>query len=358
MKKSTKTALINDYPKETGIGKYAFSLFQELKNKIDIEMIFLGNTEEKNKIKSLGTGINFPVLKKTLNSHYFYPKKIPKEYNLFHASNQFIAGITEYNSPSIVSCMDIIPSALKKDYPFAMRVFLEKSMKSMKKANQIISISDFTKQELIKKFGIKKEKIKTIYLGYDKKIFRETNKKKARQKLGLNENKIYLLNVGSEEKRKNTTELIKAVKDMNAELIRIGEQRKKTRKVIEKENIENVFYEKNVSEEKLADYYNAVNLSVFPSSYEGFGLPILEAMACGCPVLTTNHASIPEITGKMPAIIEKINENTIREKIKTVLENKSLQNSLKKKGLKQANKFSWKKTAKETLEVYENVLRK
>ncbi|MFH1456738.1 MAG: glycosyltransferase family 1 protein, partial [Patescibacteria group bacterium] len=223
-------------------------------------------------------------------------------------------------------------------------------------AEQIISISDFTKKELVEKFGIKKEKIKTVYLGYDKKMFREKNKKTAIKKLGLNENKTYLLNVGSEEKRKNIEPLLKAVKGLEVELIRIGEQRKETKKLIEKENINNVSYIKDVSEQKLAEYYNAVDLSVFPSTYEGFGLPVLEAMACGCPVLTTNYASIPEITGKTHLTIEKVNENGIREKIKEVLNNNSIQKSLKRKGLKQAEKFSWKKCAKETTKVYGSIL--
>lgn len=357
MKKSTKIALINDYPKNTGIGKYAFNLFNELENKIDIEMVFLGERKEKKNIKVLGKGIKFPLLRKTLNSYYVYPKIIPKQYDLFHLSNQFISRIAEYNKPSIVSCMDIIPFTLKKDYSIGMRLFLDKAMKSMKKAEKIISISDFTKQELIEKFGIKKEKIKTVYLGYDKKIFKEKNKQKARKKLGLKENKTYLLNVGSEERRKNVEELIKAVKGLDAELIRIGEQRTATRKLIEKENTHNVLYIKNVSENKLAEYYNAVDLCVFPSSYEGFGLPILEAMACNCPVLTTNYSSIPEITGKTPIKIEKITETEIKEKIKDVLDSKSIQNSLRKKGLTQAEKFSWKKCAKETIEIYESVLK-
>lgn len=358
MKKSTKIALINDYNEKTGIGKYAFNLMKELEKKIDIEMIYLGKKENENeKIKFIGEGINFPVLKKTLNTHYYYPKKIPKEYDLFHLSNQFISRIAENNSPSVISCMDIIPFVLKKHYPLAMRIFLENSMKSMKKAEKIISISDFTKKELTEKFGIDKKKIKTVYLGYDKKIFKEKNKNKARKKLGLEKEKTYLLNVGSEEKRKNIGVLLKAVKEMDLTLIRIGEQRNETKKLIEKENINNVLYINNVFEEKLSDYYNAVDLSVFPSGYEGFGLPVLEAMACNNAVLASNHASIPEITGKLPVSIEKINEFEIKQAIKNVLGSKSLQNSLRKKGLKQAEKFSWKKTAKKTLEVYESVLK-
>jgi glycosyltransferase involved in cell wall biosynthesis len=357
LKKYTRIALINDYPENTGIGKYAFNLFNELKKKIDVEMIFLGDTEKKEKIRSLGTGISFPILKKTLNSHYFYPKRIPKEYDLFHASNQFLARIANHRKPSIVTCMDMIPLTLKKDYPFAMRIFIESSMKAMNKAEKIIAISDFTKKELTEKFGVEEKKIKTIHLGYDKKIFKKKNKNKARKKLGLNKNKTYLLNVGSEEKRKNVHELIKAVKDLDVELIRVGEQRTTTKKLIQKENIQNVSYTKNISDDKLAEYYNAVDLSVFPSTHEGFGLPILEAMACNCPVLTTKYASIPEITGKLPVVLEKINETEIKEKIKEVLENKSLKNSLKKRGLKKAKKFSWKKTAKETLKVYESVLK-
>jgi len=96
-------------------------------------------------------------------------------------------------------------------------------------------------------------------------------------------------------------------------------------------------------------------LFIYPSLYEGFGLPPLEAMACGCPVITSNTSSLPEVVGDAGIMVDPYDVNEIAKAIDLVLSNENLRNEMIEKGLKQAKKFSWRKTAEETLKVYEDV---
>jgi glycosyltransferase involved in cell wall biosynthesis len=113
-----------------------------------------------------------------------------------------------------------------------------------------------------------------------------------------------------------------------------------------------------VPEDELVSLYNAASVFVFPSFYEGFGLPVVEAMQCGCPVICSNRGSLPEVAGDAAVIVEELDDiNTcvreLAEKMKTVLSDKSLREALVRAGFEQAGKFSWDKTAMETIKVYE-----
>ena len=103
-------------------------------------------------------------------------------------------------------------------------------------------------------------------------------------------------------------------------------------------------------------FYNIADLFVYPSLYEGFGLPPLEAMACGCPVITSNSSSLPEVIGDAGLMIDPYNSNDLVDKMYQILTNKSLRTELCNKSLKRAKMFSWEKTARETWKVYEEVL--
>ncbi len=358
-----KVALINDYPKSTGIGNYAFSLFDELKNKLDIEMVYLNHdsTKELNEnVLEIKTQFNFPFFNKTLKNLFFFPKKIPEGFDLYHCSNQFLSRITKYRKPTIISCMDIIPYILKNDYPKSLRVLLTHSLNEMHNAKKIITISDYTKKELIKHFGFEKSKIQTIYLGFNKSVFKPRNKYFARGKLNLPKDKKIILSVGSEEPRKNIETILEILPELKKEFsnilfLRIGEQSKKNKKLIKKLGIEkNVQYLAGVNINDLGHYYNTCDLFVFPSYYEGFGLPVLEAMASGVPFLTTNCTSIPEITGNKFKLLDPFNKE---EWIESVI--KALNEENRKRVqhyLKQAKEFSWEKCGKETLQIYNKLI--
>ena len=123
---------------------------------------------------------------------------------------------------------------------------------------------------------------------------------------------------------------------------------------IEKENI---YYLGYVSNQELAFLYNLATLFVFPSLYEGFGLPPLEAVACGCPVVVSNVSALPEICGDAAYYINPYNIDSIAEGIRKLLDDKDLRGELIKKGLERAKTFSWDKSAREHLEVFEETLR-
>ena len=113
-----------------------------------------------------------------------------------------------------------------------------------------------------------------------------------------------------------------------------------------------------VEEEDLPAVYNGADLFVFPSLYEGFGLPVLEAMASGTPVITSNCSSLPEVGGDAAILIDPYDVDAIAEAMQQVLLNPTLAASLRVKGLAHAKKFSWERTAQETIAVYERVLAK
>ena len=118
---------------------------------------------------------------------------------------------------------------------------------------------------------------------------------------------------------------------------------------------EKIIYLDYVKRENLPSLYSKAKLFIYPSLYEGFGLPVLEAMACGCPVITSNVSALNEIAGDAALFIDPNNHQSIAQGIKQVLENNNLRKEMTIKGLQQAKKFSWDRCAKETLKVYEEL---
>lgn len=360
-----KIGLINDYPSSTGIGNYAFSLFFELKKKgEDVDMLYLQSKETAASMEGMRvitTPYKLPFLRRSFNWYYYFPKRIPKGYDVYHASNQYLSKVAEYRSPCVVSCMDIFPAILKKDYPFPIGFMLEKALQSLRKADAVITISQYSKKELVNKLSIPEEKVKVVYLGVDTNVFKPMDKATARKKLGLPQNKKIILHVGSEETRKNISGLFKAFYALQKKipeslLLRVGEKRSSSWKLIRQLGLEGkVRYFSRLSSDDLVSAYNASDIFVFPSYCEGFGLPVLEAMASGQPVVASNTSSLPEILGDSGLMVDPSRYKDLSTAIHTVLTDKNLYNHLVNNGLKNAAGFSWKRTALETSGVYEEV---
>ena len=149
--------------------------------------------------------------------------------------------------------------------------------------------------------------------------------------------------------------------DSNLQLVIIGRRGWKYEEILEapkKFGVEDkVLFLENVSDKDLPEFYKNAECFVLPSLYEGFGLPILEAMKYGCPVLTSDISSLPEAGGEAAVYFDPYNVNDMVNKIKKVLEDEKLRAKMRKEGLEQVKKFSWEKSARQVLDVLENTVK-
>lgn len=232
----------------------------------------------------------------------------------------------------------------------------------------VICDSEQTKIDLIKFFHVPEERIEVVYLGVDH-IFSDPITEENRQKV-LEKYEIsgfdYLLSVSTIEPRKNFeriinvfSEMIKNEKYSNLHLVCAGGAGWKNEKIYElvrRNNLEDrVKFIGFVDERDLPSIYNGARLFLYPSLYEGFGLPVLEAMSSKVPVITSNTSSLPEVAGDAAVMVNPYNEKDIYNAVENVLNNENLRKQLITEGTQRANLFTWENTAQKTLEVYYKV---
>ncbi len=289
---------------------------------------------------------------------YFSPTSINFVTNSGHAQ---ILNFASDKCIKIIHCHDLvafIPQRIlhyKLDHGGIIRHIwaLIAQKRAIRKADFLIAISENTKNDLIKYLHISEEKIQVVYNGVNHNIFRVRNKYYTRERVGLIKDNKYILNVSSSEQRKNFPSVLKAFSiifesQYNFNLIHVGKLDKKSKDMIKKLNLDRQFINfENISEEKLALLYNASDLFVFPSFYEGFGLPVLEAMASGCPVITSNKSSLPEVVDNAGILVDPENIDELGNMMYKVLTNNKLQKDMIQRGVEQAKKFSWQKCARE-----------
>lgn len=235
-------------------------------------------------------------------------------------------------------------------------------------ADIILVISEHTKKDLIEYFKVSADKIIVTYLGKDES-FRKVNDSIFINNFLAKHNlpKDYILFVGSLEPRKNVKGLIKAYAQLSEQLKQNyplvitgakGWLNSDIYPLVQDLKLEKyLHFTGYITQEEMPLLYSQSSLFVYPSLYEGFGLPVLEAMACEVPVITSNISSIPEITGENGAIlINPNNDEELSNKIKEVLESSILAENLAKNGKLQSEKFSWENCAKETLKIYQSLI--
>jgi glycosyltransferase involved in cell wall biosynthesis len=233
-------------------------------------------------------------------------------------------------------------------------------------ADKVIAISNSTKNDLLKIYPkIKEKKIKTIYHGYNKELFHE-NISEDRAREVKSKYKIsfprYVVYVGAIQPRKNIDTLIDAF-----ELVRRNDAYKDLGLVIAGglgwlhsdiikriERTKNVIVTGKFETEELPALLANAHVSVYPSLYEGFGIPIIESMACGTPVIVANNSSLHEIAGGAGLLFDTKSSRVLAESLLKILENDELRNSLCKKGLERVKYFSWEQCARETLDWIKN----
>lgn len=234
---------------------------------------------------------------------------------------------------------------------------------AVKNARKIITISQFSRQEVIDLLGIDKDRIETIYLGYEKSQYRaDLDKEKIREVVAKHRIKEpYFFYIGRLEKKKNVLTLIKAFNNLrqledfyDINLVLAGQPGLgygEIKEYIQKNNLKDSIIETGWLEQKEAPYLLAGSLAlVMPSYYEGFCLPVLEAMACGVPVIGSNSSAIPEITAGAALLFDPSDKDKLAELMKKIIQNEELRQELMASGVKRALDFSWDKCAKKTLE--------
>jgi len=248
-------------------------------------------------------------------------------------------------------------------YSLIDTIYMKHMIKSsLKRADGVISVSQNTKSDIIKLIGTDENKIKIVYEAADskyKKTIDIIKLKEIKAKYKLCDKFIFYS--GSLSPRKNMVRFLLAYDKIKAKiphkLVLTGGRSWNDRNVREIINQmgESVIKLGYVNDEDMPFVYNLADLFVYPSLYEGFGLPPLEAMACGCPVITSNTSSIPEVVGDAGVMVDPHDVDELAKAMYEVLTNYDLRESMVKKGLERARKFSWEKCARECLIVVKEV---
>lgn len=269
------------------------------------------------------------------------------------------------NIPGVVTVHDIIPHVLRKEYirSWAEKCYYECSLRmAMSKSRHIITDSEFSKQEILKHYNVREEKISVIYIAAKSsfyKIHDESLLDRYRERFGIR--RPFVLTIGGSEYRKNVISVARSFEKRLSEqydLIVIGGAWRHMDIRPEFKNSKAIRFVSSISDEELNALYNLAEAFVFPSIYEGFGLPILEAMQCGTPVITANLTSLPEVAGEAVAYFNPYDLADIEEKMYSVLNSEGLKQECIERGFRQASLFSWEKCAKETLAIYKKCLGK
>lgn len=334
--------------------------------------------------KFRGSGFYIENLKKSLlkyfpNNTYVYfdnDNGETKEADLVHFPyfDPFFLTLPFIARNKIVTVHDLIPFVFPKYFPAGIKGNLKWKVQklSLMFSKAIITDSLASKNDIVKFTGVKEDNVYVVYLAADERYAKVNDIVKIREvkrKYDLPEG--FVLYVGDVTWNKNLPRVIEAIKKINLNLVLVG--RALMNKDIDKKNLWNkdlIRIRKATANDKrfkflgfvpaddLVSIYNLAKVFSMPSLYEGFGLPVLEAANCGCPVVTSKSGSLPEVMGESAFYVDPYKVDDIADGVYKVYKDEKLQEDLSFKGISQAKNFSWGKTAKETMKVYEKILKR
>ena len=257
------------------------------------------------------------------------------------------------------------PELMMYDHPFH-RWFDLLTVRGLRRAHTIIAVSEYVRETLIQHLGIPASRIRVIPEAVDHTVFHPRQVPLAfRSKHGLSDQWQYVLYVGSEQPRKNFLTLIRAFARVRERvpgirLLKVGQpevprEREKALTLIRQLGIEDDVILCGHAENDLPLFYNLCQAFVFPSLYEGFGFPPLEAMACGAPVICSNTTSLPEVIGDAALLFDPTDEDALVHHLEDLLRDRTLRQEYRHRGLERARRFDWATTAQNTVEIYKHV---
>jgi glycosyltransferase involved in cell wall biosynthesis len=282
--------------------------------------------------------------------------------DLFHVT-AYVSPIVA-TVPTVVTVHDLSFLRSPDSFRFANRTYLSLfTGLSCQRARRVIAVSEYTKKDVMKVYGLPADKIDVVYSGLDPEIVRppESELIAFRKRHGLPDK--FILYLGTIEPRKNLSTLIRAyakVRPAGVKLVCAGGRgwmyEDVFQTVEELRLSREVIFPGFLPGDDLPFWYSAAQVFVYPSTYEGFGLPVIEAMACGVPTITTNSSSLPEAAGDAAILVPPDDSSALAEALARLLADDSLQVELAERGLRQAARFTWEDAATNTACVYAKAL--
>ncbi len=324
----------------TGVENYAKNILDHIKNRCHIN---IAKPKSTNKYLS------------HLWTHFVLPFK---EGNVLFCPANITPIFVPKSKRLVVTIHDVAFLTYPESFSKFFKIYYKLIMPFIiRRADHIITVSNYSKDTIIKFYPNSKEKITTIYLGSNKQF----------QQIATIEKKNQILYVGSMNERKNFTGVLQAfnlLNDNNYKLMMVGEFHTnfkidtQSKALIEdaKEN-SNIVFRSGIEDKELIRIYNESKLFIFPSFYEGFGLPVLEAMSCGTPVVCSKGSSLPEVGGDTVLYCDPYDIEDIKNKIASVLYNEKLSKKMIEDALLRTKAFSWETSAKKHLKIFREDLK-
>lgn len=357
-------------PRPVGIGRYAYEIITEIYHEVSKQKVINNKNFSFRIFLPDAALFDMPIATEQWQYRVLSPKRLwtffalPIALTTDRPRADVIFSPTHYaprwvGIPKVISIMDLSYTV----YPEMFRVkdlhqLIHWTRYSASQAKKILTISEFSKNAIIQEYGVAPEKVVVTYPGLSMKSKVKSQKSKVLEKYGLSKN--YILSVGTLQPRKNYVRLIEAfsrLKRPDLELVIAGKKGWLYEEILDaprKYDVEErVKFLDFVSDSQLAALYRGARCFVLVSLYEGFGLPVLEAMAYGIPVVVSKTSSLPEVAGKAGIYVDALNVNSIADGIVKALDEKGKDRVELGKTL--AKQFTWEKAAKQTLKVLEEV---
>ncbi len=347
----------------TGVENFVYQLILNLA-KIDRTNIYFlyTNTPLPQELKKRANFIEKLIEKKRFWNRFYLPFAIKKDpCNIYLQPTDKIPCTAPAKSIAVVH--DLASKYFPKAYSSAEKLRQQRTLDNyVKFARKIICISQSTQNDLLKFYPKLKQKIEVVPLGYDHEEFHPFDAPRDRLKIGGS----YILSVGRIEERKNSVRLFQAFINLKKEkniphkLVLAGIPGYNFSAIYDLiktfgQYSSDIILPGYISHDRLPELIARAEIFAFPTLYEGFGLSVLEAMACGTAVVTSNSSSIPEIVGDAALLCNPEDENDIADKIYQLISDEDLRQKYSRLAIKQAEQFSWKKTATEILTIFESL---
>lgn len=366
--------------KRRGIGNYVLKLVDNLAG-IDNSNEYVLYIDKEDVDKVLPQKSNFKIKKISPSNYLVWEQIILPLYakkdrlDVLHCTGNTAPLFLDKRIALVISLHDVmylkdysqLPKSLSR-YQRMGRLYRKAIVpKAVNRLSMALTVSGFSKKDIMRHIPqLDGDRIEVVYEAANEsysQIDKVSALRKIRNKFGIECN--YILTLGALDPRKNTELVIKKFielkneSDINEKLFVVGlpnwKQTGFYNIVRESGFEEDIIFTGFVSEDELVLLYNGASVFLYPSLYEGFGMPLLEAMACGTPVITSNVSSMPEIAGDAALLINPDNGEELKAAVLKLLNDKNLRNDLITRGLKRARQFSWAKMAEDTLAVYDTV---